>query len=353
MSVEWPWHVLGLSEACDERAVKRAYASTLKRIDRDDPLQFQELRSAYEAAINIASNQTSTSVFWGPDQEDLGQEGGSDIHAEDGCKFPTFHEITSKNVEHSIFDGEETFWEHEYHSEPSVDHEAFRKFNATGDVNELFSRHEGKFRQVEEATFCFLSDALDRGEDISKYARVLDFCESYFKWISDFNSCSKKFGARLNFDDVWNEVEGVFRFVKMDFDKIHYQPVRYKKFNYFLVLLSLFQGGVMFYFIDGIKGQGSFIFGPLILLPLGLFFNFAVYLLMRSVLEIFAFFSDFFVEKLVRVGGGLFVLMQKYGIGFAISLVSTKFQAYVLTCVFSTAITVSGIVVRLVRYLTA
>lgn len=353
MSVEWPWHVLGLSEACDERAVKRAYAITLKRIDRNDPQQFQELRSAYEAALNNASNPKSPSVFAGIDQEDQGEEGDSGIYAEHERKFPTFYEINSKNVEHSVFDGEESYWKHEHHSEPVVDHEAFRKFNATGDVNELFSRHEGEFRQVEEATFCFLSDALDRGEDISKYARVLDFCESYFKWVSDFNSFSKKFGGRLNFDDVWNEVEGVFRFVRMDFDKIHCRPVSCKKLKYFLVLLSLFQGWLMFYLIDGIKGQGNFILGPLIIFPMYLFFNFVVYLLVRSVLEIFAFFSDLFVKKLVRVGGGFFVLMQKYGIGFAIRLVSTRFQAYVLTCVFSVGITVAGIVVQLVRYLTA
>lgn len=348
MSVEWPWHVLGLSEACDERAVKRAYAITLKRIDRNDPQQFQELRSAYEAALNNASNQKSPSVFGGIDQEDQGEEGDSGIYAEHERKFPIFYEINSKNVEHSVFDDEESYWKHEHHSEPVVDHEAFRKFNATGDVNELFSRHGGEFRQVEEATFCFLSDALDRGEDISKYSRILEFCESYFKWISDFNSCSKKFGARLNFNDVWTEVEGVFRFVTMDFDKINCRTITYTKFKYFFVFLAFFQSLVMFYFSDSMEGGEDLIRGLLVLFGIFYLFNIVVCLFVRCILGIFAFFSDLFVEKLVRVGGGLFFLMQKYGLGFAIRLVSTKFQAYVLTCVFSAGITVSGIVVRLV-----
>lgn len=50
MSVEWPWSELGLERDADERAVKRAYATRLKAIDRSDAAQFEALRRAYETA---------------------------------------------------------------------------------------------------------------------------------------------------------------------------------------------------------------------------------------------------------------------------------------------------------------
>ncbi|MEB8678057.1 DnaJ domain-containing protein, partial [Cronobacter malonaticus] len=59
--------ILGLEPGADERAIKRAYARLLKgcRPD-DDPQGFQELRDAYEAALERARR----GVADGEDDED-------------------------------------------------------------------------------------------------------------------------------------------------------------------------------------------------------------------------------------------------------------------------------------------
>lgn len=49
------WALLGIEETGDERAVKRAYAKRLKQTrPEDDPVAFQELRLAYERALDLA-----------------------------------------------------------------------------------------------------------------------------------------------------------------------------------------------------------------------------------------------------------------------------------------------------------
>lgn len=47
--------MLGLSGPDETRAIKRAYAQRLKAIDRSDPVAFQALRDAYDAALRQAS----------------------------------------------------------------------------------------------------------------------------------------------------------------------------------------------------------------------------------------------------------------------------------------------------------
>ncbi|GLS05152.1 hypothetical protein GCM10007860_23020 [Chitiniphilus shinanonensis] len=53
---DMPWSLLGLEPTDDLRAIKRAYARLLKRIDAEtDPDGFQQLRGAYEHACYLAS----------------------------------------------------------------------------------------------------------------------------------------------------------------------------------------------------------------------------------------------------------------------------------------------------------
>jgi hypothetical protein len=51
------WRLLGLDPTTDRRSIKKAYASRLKRFHpEDDPEGFQELRTAYEAALSWAED---------------------------------------------------------------------------------------------------------------------------------------------------------------------------------------------------------------------------------------------------------------------------------------------------------
>jgi len=53
-AAKWPWSVLGMSEKGDQRAIKLAYATRLKTMDREDADAFQGLRQARTAALAMS-----------------------------------------------------------------------------------------------------------------------------------------------------------------------------------------------------------------------------------------------------------------------------------------------------------
>lgn len=63
MSADFPWAELGMTEAGDRRAIKRAYAQRLKSCrPEDDSEGFARLRQAYEIALARAENDVAASV---------------------------------------------------------------------------------------------------------------------------------------------------------------------------------------------------------------------------------------------------------------------------------------------------
>lgn len=63
MSADFPWAELGMAEAGDRRAIKRAYAQRLKSCrPEDDSEGFARLRQAYETALAWAENDVATPV---------------------------------------------------------------------------------------------------------------------------------------------------------------------------------------------------------------------------------------------------------------------------------------------------
>jgi hypothetical protein len=61
--LNWPWHVLEIDSSSDEKAVRRAYASKLKDCRPEDNAEaFQQLRTAYEHALNFARKKGDVRV---------------------------------------------------------------------------------------------------------------------------------------------------------------------------------------------------------------------------------------------------------------------------------------------------
>lgn len=58
LEADWPWSALGLDAPSDLRTIKSAYAARLKQIDRNDPVAFQALQSAFQSARAHASQRT-------------------------------------------------------------------------------------------------------------------------------------------------------------------------------------------------------------------------------------------------------------------------------------------------------
>jgi hypothetical protein len=62
------WTILGIRATTDEREIKRAYAGKLKTTrPEDDPLAFQALRDAYEAALRLARYAAEHGIDAGDD----------------------------------------------------------------------------------------------------------------------------------------------------------------------------------------------------------------------------------------------------------------------------------------------
>lgn len=75
------WTILGIRATSDEREIKRAYATLLKSTrPEDDPVAFQALRDAYEAALNLARYANEHGCQADEDQQQAADHGEQPVY---------------------------------------------------------------------------------------------------------------------------------------------------------------------------------------------------------------------------------------------------------------------------------
>lgn len=75
------WTLLGIRATSDEREIKRAYATLLKSTrPEDDPVAFQALRDAYEAALNLARYANAHGCQVDEDQQQAADHGEQPVY---------------------------------------------------------------------------------------------------------------------------------------------------------------------------------------------------------------------------------------------------------------------------------
>ena len=100
---DWPWSELEIAATAEESAIRRAYASRLKKIDADtDPGTFIRLRQAYEDALDEAEAEDASPTEY--DDAALAEEIGSCV-----TERPPQRPIP---VDHGAATPEESLWDH-------------------------------------------------------------------------------------------------------------------------------------------------------------------------------------------------------------------------------------------------
>ena len=231
MSADWPWEPLGLTEESDVRTIKRAYAQRLKQIDRSDPEAFEALRDAYQSALSIAEEQSTSS------RPSMIEAAG--VHVDSDANFAATPPQHSDPAGASQAPGSDVdpdygieLSEHEpnQHSDPradaqDADHEAIHAQAAAADafweefdslldyplpveqLEDLLDQQIAQSMQlrleVEERLLQVLEDAYEEEESrFQPTASEAEFIEDTFGWLSDGVGFNNRLGYRPYSDEV-------------------------------------------------------------------------------------------------------------------------------------------------------
>lgn len=303
MSARWPWSVLGLKGPADVRDVKRAYAKTLKSINRDDAAVFQDLRDAFEAAKSRAAVRESPKK---PSMREAALGQLAEAHAMPAASDPTNAEAPATlplptadvaedvqnpapdrtpDPEPDIPEGPVSRpskappgpWQAgSYSHEPDMDEEDkfFADLNAalSGGVwkltalEDVLGRNIAMDRDIRNRAEMILFDRLAHAVDEDEHTiprRVANLMEQHFDWASDGVRFNKKFGwrsgAQMVSYDVARALDRTHRIGRPNTEKT---PLHGKAARVGMATV-LYMGGLFVLWTDGLS-EKTYLFAAVI-----------------------------------------------------------------------------------------